>query len=110
MSHIELNISKTKLLTFLQKLTLPAVFPILVDAFKVLRSENLASFLTHLFFLPFLTPTIAENSLGSVFKIYPDSDHFSLLLVLPSYPQVIVISCLGYCNNFHSHLLTVYTQ
>lgn len=91
--------SKKKLI-FLPKLTLPTVFPVLVDAFKVLRPENLVLFLIHFFF-----PPLQKILLALLSKIYPDSDDFSLLLVLRPCPQVIVLSCLCYCKSFHSHPL-----
>lgn len=52
------------------------------QCFQSARSENLLPFLTHPFF-PFLIPNTADNSFGSAFKIYLDSDHYSFSSIFP---------------------------
>lgn len=57
-----------------------------ISSFQFAQVQDLGSSLISLF-LTHLALSSSENSLGSVYKIYPESDHFSSLLLLTSWSE-----------------------
>lgn len=64
---------------------------------QLLRLKTWESFWISLSLSPTYKPL--QNPVGFIFKIYPESDHFSLPPPLLSFVQATVISCLDHDNN-----------
>lgn len=84
-------------------------FPYLGRRQQCFQSVQIKKFTAILHTLLYSIPhtNTADHSFGSAFKIYLNRPLCFILFFLLA--QAIVISCLGYCNSFHSHLILVYT-